>query len=57
MRRARTAGAILAVGLVLAAAFAAQAWAGSHGHSLGGAGMLAFAALAGLAWSVLRRGR
>lgn len=55
MRRARAATAILAVGLVLAAAFAAQAWAATRGHSLGGIGLLAFAALAGLAGS-LRRG-
>ncbi|WP_165924842.1 hypothetical protein [Lysobacter sp. N42] len=55
MRRSRTAAAVLAVGLVLGAAFAAQAWAGARGHSLGGVGLLAFAALAGLAWSLLRR--
>lgn len=55
MRRRRTVTAILAVGLVLAAAFAAQAWAAARGHSLGGIGLLAFAALAGLAGS-LRRG-
>lgn len=55
MRHTRAATAILAVGLVLAAAFAAQAWAATRGHSLGGVGLLAFAALAGLAGSLRRR--
>lgn len=46
-----------AVAVVLAAAFAAQAWAGSHGHSLGGLGLVGFGALAAVAWLRLTRTR
>lgn len=52
MRALKTAAA---GGLVLAAAFAAQAWAASRGHSLGGLGMIAFAALGVLAIAWARR--
>lgn len=40
---------------VLVAAFAVHAWASSHGHSLGGAEMIAFAALGALAIAWVRR--
>jgi hypothetical protein len=48
---------VAAVGLVLVAAFAAQAFATSRGHSLGGLGLMAFAALAGGAWMWVTRRR
>ena len=41
---------VAAGGLVLAAAFGAQAWPASRGHSLGGLGMIALGALA-IAWA------
>lgn len=46
---------LAAGGLVLAAAFGAQAWAMSHGHSLGGLGLIGFAALGALAIGAVRR--
>lgn len=51
----RTWKAVAAGALVLAAAFGAQAWAMSHGHSLGGLGMIGFATLGVLAIAFARR--
>ena len=47
--------ATAAGGLVLVAAYGAQAWAASRGHSLGGLGLIAFAALGAVAVAWARR--